>query len=283
MNNPSHVTHHASPHRQQVHPAGNLPHGVPQVEKPPHGPAEATYYLALPHCNPTGVFFPAGFTFPDKFDAILFFHGFKLGEFKTINQYWSGSIHHIRLREDINASGRHPVLIAPTLGEHPGSRHHPADMRDFAKPAGGDDFLLEVLERIKECVPQYASQQPSINKLVLAGHSGAGVILDIQARSMKHSICEVWGFDSMYSHSHKEHGREMNVTDDWLAAAKSRPNTRFFFYWGTDNPGENAKKLGQLAGHRHVANITITHTVHNHFGVLTHNFLPRVRGSACFT
>lgn len=52
-----------------------LPPGVPPVEKqptslfpfpPPVGPAEATYYFPIPleGCNPTGVFFPIGYSFP---------------------------------------------------------------------------------------------------------------------------------------------------------------------------------------------------------------------------
>src|SRR5262245_62445068 len=94
-----------------------LPANVPPVEKqptslfpfpPPVGPAEATYYFPIPldKCSPTGVFFPAGYGFPCTMNVIVYFHGHKLGEFETINQYWGGNLHDIRLREDINATGK---------------------------------------------------------------------------------------------------------------------------------------------------------------------------------
>src|SRR4029077_18524799 len=129
----------------------------------------------------------------------------------TINEYWNNQkaytkkhefIHDgLHLREDLNASGKRAVLIAPTLGPKPGSRHV-ADMGIFAKPTGGDEFLAEVVQWIVKYVPQYADRipkvTPKIGKLVLAGHSGAGVILLTLAKGMKTPICEVWGFDSTY-------------------------------------------------------------------------------------
>jgi hypothetical protein len=239
------------------------------------GPAEATYYfpIRLPACNPTGVFFPSGFSFPPAIDVILYFHGFKLGQFKTINQYWKGNIHGIRLREDINSSRKKVVLIAPTLGERPGSRHV-GDMGIFAQPTGGDAFLAEVVRWIGKYVWQYAKlrRTPEVRKVVLAGHSGAGVILSKQALGMKTSICEVWGFDSTYGQGH--FGR--NIVTDWWAAARLRPATRYFFYWGTTGPGTNAEKL------RGPANIKVKETVHDHFGALTRNFFTRVQAAQCF-
>src|SRR5262249_51894253 len=151
----------------------------------PSGPAEATYYfpIPLPKCSPTGVFFPSGFVFPPAIDVILYFHGFKLGEFTYTNEYWNGHLHQITLREDINASGKRAVLIAPTMGAKPGGAHPPEDMGIFGKLKGGDSFLAEVLRWIGKYVPQYTSRclTPTIRKLVLAGHSGAGVILNTQA------------------------------------------------------------------------------------------------------
>jgi hypothetical protein len=125
-----------------------LPKNVPPIEHPfsassPSdfaGPAEATYYFPIDvmpkgQANATGVFFSAGFKFPDKLNVILYFHGHKAGEFKTINEYWSGKLHNLYLREDINATGKQAVLIAPTLGPAPGSGIN-ADMGVFAKPGG---------------------------------------------------------------------------------------------------------------------------------------------------
>jgi hypothetical protein len=53
----------------------------------PDGPTDMTYYYPIKDCNPTGVFFPARCSYPPAIDVILYFHGFKLGEFKYINEY----------------------------------------------------------------------------------------------------------------------------------------------------------------------------------------------------
>ena len=266
---------------------GQLPCGVPPLQRPSSapvpararadevGPAEATYYfpIPLPACNPTGVFFPAGFSFPPTIDVILYFHGFKLGQFKTINQYWKGNLNKIRFREDVNAARKGVVLIAPTMGSHPGSSRV-ADMGIFAQPTGGDAFLAEVVRWLGKYVSQYADRRrtPVIRNVVLAGHSGAGVILSTQARGMKTPLCEVWGFDSTYGQG----SFRRNVVADWLATARARPATKFFFYWGTSGPGRNAEKL------RGPANITVEETIHDHFGALTRNFIRRVRDTPCF-
>src|SRR5262245_38999331 len=215
-----------------------LPANVPPIEAPYDekypsqiiGPPTITYYFPIPldGCNPTGVFFPQRFGFQGEIDVILYFHGWKDGDFfkiKTINYYWSGRFQNIQLREDVNASCKSVVLILPMLGDKPGSVHK-ADMGIFQNPGGGDDFLKEVRKWIGRYVPQYKGVEPGIRNVILAGHSGAGVILDIQARSMKANVCEVWGFDSLYSQGASFH---RDVVQDWLDAAALRPKTKFFF------------------------------------------------------
>lgn len=252
-----------------------------------YGPAEATYYypVALPKCNPTGVFFPSGFYFPPVIDVILYFHGFKQGDFVNINDYWNGNLHGIRLREDVNASGKRAVLIAPTLGEKPGSSVE-GDMGIFARVAGGDTFLAEVLRWIGKSVPQYTSRclTPSIGKLVLAGHSGAGVILTVQAWSMNTPVCEVWGFDSLY-------GGQDDVKS-WISLARVHPEMKFFFHWGTSPLQKSSTSLEELSK-TDLPNITVKKTDalpgqapnsnEHHFSVLTENFATRVKNASCFS
>lgn len=295
-----------------------LPAGVPPVEYPPTsmfpfqvlGPGTATYYFPIPldRCNPTGVFFPEGFRFPDKINVILYFHGHKLGEFKTINQYWAGELHSIRLRHDINEAGKQAVLIAPTLGEFPGSSLNP-DMGIFRQPGGGDVFLAEVARWIRKYVPQYVAKQvtPQIGNIVLAGHSGAGGILSQQAKTMKSHICEVWGFDSMYGQGYEGQGKNakpIDVPGNWTKTAtehhtlefdslwgviplpKLRPTTRFFFYWAGTSPGANARDLQERVRKAGLSNVTIEANVHTggkyHFHTLTANFKKRVAAASCF-
>ncbi len=285
-----------------------LPPGVPPLEQPPtsmfpfqnFGPGEATYYFPIPlaQCNPTGVFFPTGLGFPSKINVILYFHGHKLGEFTNINEYWAGSLHDIRLRHDINDSGKKAVLIAPTLGALPGSSLN-ADMGIFRQAGGGDDFLAEVTRWIGKYVPQYKGVAPQVGNVVLAGHSGAGGILSQQAKTMKTPICEVWGFDSMYGQ-----GKGIDVAGEWtkeaieshalefdtlwgmLPVPKLRPTTRFFFYWAGSSPGRNARDLQERVRKAGLSNVTVEANVHTggayHFHTLTANFKKRVAAASCF-
>jgi hypothetical protein len=298
-----------------------LPGTVPAVERPPSptgyagpiipkravnppsdGPAEATYYFPIPRdkCSPTGVFFPSGFSFPPKIDVILYFHGFKLGEFEYINKYLNGNdvfddgkLSHkgLRLREDIDTAGKRAVLIAPTMGEKPGSSAQKGDMGIFAKATGGDVFLAEVLRWIGKYVPQYTAScvTPTLGNVVLAGHSGGGVILLTLAKGMKTPISEVWGFDSTYGES----DFDRDVVAEWLALARlHRKDMKFFFHWATKGPGANAKELGEKAKAEGLTNVTVEQSSAPgsdrgsngpHFDTVITNFLTRVRNANCFS
>src|SRR6476660_3188313 len=136
----------------------------------------------------------------------------------------------MQLREDVNAAGKNLVLIAPTMGENPGSSLNSA-MGIFRQPGGGDDFLDEVRRWIGKYVPQYVAKKvtPEIGKVVLAGHSGAGGILSQQAKTMKSQVCEVWGFDSMYGEGwlDKSHKKAIDVPGNWLDTAAAHHKLEF--------------------------------------------------------
>jgi hypothetical protein len=297
-----------------------LPANVPPVELPPTsmfpypppiGPGTATYYfpIDMDKVAPAGVFFPAGYSFPGTMNVILYFHGHKQGDFKTINQYWGGKLHNIHLREDINETGKQAVLIAPTMGEFPGSGLNP-DMGIFREPGGGDAFLTEVARWIGKYVPQYSSKKitPGIGNVVLAGHSGAGGILSQQAKSMKSNICEVWGFDSMYGQGFIGKGKKakaIDVTGNWrdLAAAsraptleidfagllpipKIKPAIQFFFYWAGGSPGTNSQHLQDIVQQAGLSNVHVEANARLggkfHFDTITRNFKKRVASASCF-
>ena len=310
-----------------------LPAKVPPIEHPlwaDHpsdfgGPAEVTYYFPIEvmptgQDNATGVFFPKDFSFPGEINVILYFHGHKAKEFKTINQYWIGKLHNLYLREMINDTGRQAVLIAPTMGAAPGSGIN-KDMGIFANPGGADGFLAEVVRWIVKYVPQYKNKSLRIGNIVLAGHSGAGGILSQQVRTMQAPLCEVWGFDTMYgqgSHLVDVKGKLREVTidvaGDWLEAAlahkpivefrrtpglipmlipRLRPRTRFYFYWvGTGDPVRgkslDLKKRVEKLGLPNVevlpsARVSgLAYDWENHFGTITQNFKRRVQDAGCF-
>lgn len=310
-----------------------LPGSVPPIEHPfsasrPSdfaGPAEATYYFPIPVMptgdNATGVFFPRGFGFPDMLNVILYFHGHKAGEFKTINEYWSGKLHNLYLREDINATGKQVVLIAPTMGAAPGSSLN-AGMGIFANPGAADDYLAEVVRWIGKYVPPYVKKgsAPKICNLVLAGHSGAGGILSQQVRTMRSRVCEVWGFDTMYGQGSrlidvrgKKRAVTIDVVGEWLESALSHhtivgfqsipgmlsipipqvcPTTQFYFYWvGHNDPVKGRTlELQRKVRERGLHNVEILESSRvssvgydweNHFGTVTQNFKRRVAAAQC--
>jgi hypothetical protein len=309
-----------------------LPDNVPPVEHPfwpdhpsdAGGPAEATYYFPIEvmpkgQPNATGVFFPSGFNFPDKLNVIVYFHGHKKGEFKTVNDYWSGRKHDYYLREYLNSTGKQAVLIAPTMGEYPGSSLNEG-MGIFRNPGAVDGYLAEVVQWIGKYVPRYVAKKkpPEIDNLVLAGHSGGGGILLHQVMTMRSPVCEVWGFDSMYgwgTRTIRVKGKPMEediVVVEWLKAAlshhaviglqpipgffpipipKLRPRTRFYFYWWARNSvGVRALNLQKEVEQMGLHNVKILHSEkvdpsdpdENHFGTVRLNFKRRVAEARCF-
>ena len=254
------------------------------------------------------------YNYPDKINVIVYFHGHKAGEFETIDQYWKG-LHNIRLREDINESRKKVVLIAPTMGAKPGSGLN-KDMGIFRNSGSGDEFLNEVARWIGRYVPRYSSRKviPGIGNIVLAGHSGAGGILFQQAKTMRSHICEVWGFDSMYSMGFRIVGRtklgkdmyqKIDVSGEWRDTATAnngiefdtsgyfpvlrfRPATKFYFYWAGSSVKAHALELEAKLKEWNINNVKIEANVHTggswavHFETITENFKKRVTAAQCF-
>jgi hypothetical protein len=265
-------------------------------------PASKTWYfpIRLDAANPTGVFIPQDFTYPnkgEKVDVILFFHGNKVGDFgkfpnNNINYYWSGhyafgkATLKIKLRENLNASRKNALLVAPTMGPLPG--HQLAgnpDLGIFAQPGGGDCFLDHVMKWLGHCDPRFDSVQ--VGKVVLAGHSGGGSAIHIQMNSMKADIGEVWCFDVVYW-----------MLEDWTRFAKTlaitHPNSLITFYHGVQSTNSYndldalAKSMGKkykkedrmTAGGTRNMNFVETGKP-DHFGALTDHFLERLQDSSC--
>ncbi len=108
-----------------------LGRGVPPVEgaattlfpKPGKGPADRTWYfpidVGVKGFKTTGVFIPQGFGSAQEVNVILYFHGNKQGDFKTINEYWNGNLHNIQLREGPERGGQECLARRPDPGREP--------------------------------------------------------------------------------------------------------------------------------------------------------------------
>lgn len=268
-----------------------LPKQVPPVERAPtsfpvdraqaktYGPEDTTWYfpINLSGTNPAGVFLPKDFGYQSEIDVILYFHGNKLGEFETINQYWKGNLHKIALREDLNASGKRALLVAPTMGENPGhAMGGNQDLGIFRTPEGGNCFLEHVMEWLKKYEPHYSLNNltPQVRNVILAGHSGGGNAIHLQMEAMKGKISEIWCFDVVYGD-----------VSDWINFALHNPTKRLTFYHAVQSLG-SLKQLIQLKEaketelKRSLDNLKIIKGGSDHFPCLTDNFRNQIKLSA---
>jgi hypothetical protein len=154
--------------------------------------------------------------------------------------------------------------------------------------------------RLFEILSSERCMKPTIRNLVLAGHSGAGVILSTQTLNMQTPICEVWGFDSLYGGENKQDREDKKLTvhtadlvKSWLSHAASRQDTKFFFHWGTSPLRKNATDLDNFAREEGLTNLKVQEFTappgvkpdsgEHHFAVLTANFPTRVKSASCFS
>src|SRR5262249_27967114 len=117
--------------------------------------------------------------------------------FDTINQYWQGDYYNITLREDIIASRKNVLLVAPTMGPYPGAGLKNPHEGIFSEPGMGDCFLEHVMTWLGHYEPLFNNVKPNVREIVLAGHSGGGNPIHNQMESMKARLCEIWCFDTV--------------------------------------------------------------------------------------
>lgn len=260
------------------------------------GPPEATFYFPIPLGGTTpplpvtGVFLPNGFTDPHQVDVILFFHGNQRGDkdfpegwkFDHIDQYWGGNFPKgnqppVLFRENLNTSGKHSVLlIAPTLGQYPGSSFATDASSDYGKfgdqavdASGG--FLEQVFTKLEEKEPN--AKGMTVGKIILCGHSGGGNPLLRQIELMKSTpICEVWAFEAVYTD-----------TDRWAKAITKNTQTKFFFHFATPPQKKRAEDIRDgLANQTNMSLIENPKVAtKDHYGALTRNFLDRLNAATC--
>jgi hypothetical protein len=294
-----------------------LPAHVPPAQGPglsAVGPPSVTYYfpIALGGSTPghpvTGVFLPNGFTYPNKVDVILYFHGNRAGgpnswKFDTVDQYWGGSYPRgeppVLLRENLNKSGKRSVLlIAPTVGPYPGSgRGDQLGIFDTQAANAPGGFLEQVLTALAAKEPKMTGAK--VGKIILGGHSGGGdpVMRQIELIKNTKKICEAWLFDAIYL-----------ATDRWVSAIEDNPDTSFYFHFGTAPQKKRAQAIldmytedeqtwksetmyGEFDDHRWKNQFTENASVienpkaetDDHFGALTKNFLTRLSAATCIS
>ena len=196
-------------------------------------PAGQTFYVNIPLQVPlgdaksmTGIFIPEKYCALPQVDLIVFLHGFKLRSHHptfSIDTYWT--LPKFRLRDEVNASGKNVILVAPTLG--------PQNQEGSLTCSGGfDRFLERVVEALKLRGP-YASQPvtPTIRNIILASHSGSGNVMRAIAMGKDASVAkiqELWAFEPS----------SMGSAAIWKTWAAPPQKAKLFIYFRSGNAGE---------------------------------------------
>ena len=221
----------------------------------------------------TAVYFPPAVDRKSRaVDVILYLHGHRTAIPGVRRSIWAYLKHKCwPLREQLAATGKAAVLVAPTLG--------PKSESEALLGRGGLDKYLDAALAASA---SYGSggTVPTIRNLILTGHSGAGVPMRVLARSGNRYaalIKEVWGFDSTYSAKHN-----VDATG-WAAWARSHPDSRLYIYYLRGAPTQNqAKKLAHMALPNVSvieSNATVRDRIHPHYWVPIQHWGDRIAAS----
>jgi len=195
-----------------------------------------------------GIFIPSSFQPSARIDLIVYFHGHIIRDCKTypsefnkkgLEYYWNTPLFKC-LREDLVASGKKAILIAPTFIPIFASKNNsPRDYGNLNEAEKFDFLVNETLTQLQKSGELPAGAQ--VRNIILSGHSGGGLpmqaILDTK-NSLKKNVVECWGFECLYFGT--------SVWQRWL---KANPNYSFLhFRRGTKfiNPTATLKKYANF-------------------------------------
>lgn len=186
----------------------------------------------------TGIFIPQHYTPQSNVDLILYLHGHKTdvpGSDAVIADYWNAKkLPAFGLREELNASGKNVILVAPTLAMK-------SEGGDLLRSFGLDKYLSKVMAALVAYGP-YQGRSPELGNIILAAHSGGGTYICKLANSKNSSaanVRECWGFDSLYNSSDVMPWRQ------W--AAQDASGRQFYSYYRIGLPKLNSESLRKNA------------------------------------
>ena len=222
--------------------------------------------------NMTGIYVPEVFDPRQPVDAVLYLHGMTgvfPGACAQIIDYWGVSEppkYDLRIREEINASGRNVVLVVPSLGNSPNKYQNYLS----GKKQGLDSYLDKVLLSVNSYIVKRRLNSNPINfrNVVLAAHSAGGmqmlkiVLSDNPIYGPK--ILECWGFDSLYG----------NVVDQWGRWATKNRGKKLMIYYQNSTKG-NATLLERDS--KKLPNVFIQESsAKNHYWVVKQHLKDRI-------
>lgn len=221
--------------------------------------------------NMTGIYIPSTFDPRKPIDLILYLHGITStfpGDCAKIDDYWSQTElpkYDLRIREEINTSGKNVVLVAPSLGKSPNSYKNSLS----ASNGGLDNYFDKVTKAINEYVviKRYNANAINIRHIILAAHSAGGrqmrMIANLNNPIFNSKISECWGFDSLY-----------DGVNSWIAWATNNKDKKLILYYKSSTEG-NAKLLESKS--KNLENVFIKKSsAKNHYWVPKEHLQERV-------
>lgn len=190
----------------------------------------------------SSVFIPDGFRDTPQVDIILYFTGHKVRAHKenfSTKEYLSTG--DFNLREQVNASSKNIILVAPTLGPR-------SEWGALADPVFFDQYLDKIVEALRA---NYSARITGIGQIILAAHSGGGkLMLKLLSNTTSlymNGVRECWGFDSLY-------WLKLPGGTSWEAWLKANPEKKFYNYVSDGTTTSNGNAL-QKAGLGNFLNI----------------------------
>src|SRR3954464_5147189 len=162
----------------------------------------------------TGVFLPKPHFQGEKFDVLLWFHGFYV---KDIPALFSSD--GTKVRDIVRASGKDLVVIAPHMGfvepvTFAGKSGFASNNTGMGGGKACEQYLNEVLDALASVLPPRPKSQArnqddtdsasvDINNLYIGCHSGGGTAMKSIVKgdslgSYKSKLKQCWGFDCVY-------------------------------------------------------------------------------------
>ena len=219
----------------------------------------------------TGIYVPAHFNASQPVTIIVYLHGMTgsfPGATAQIDRYWTVTKpgYDFRLREEVNASGKNCILVAPSLGNSPNAYKNALS----SKQGGLDQYLQQVRTAINSyIIPDFGGRMIDIDNVIIAAHSAGGSQMRKIVTSANpvygNRVTECWGFDSLYG------GEAI-----WCRWAKQNPSKKLIlFYLGSTQA--HCRLLQNLASKNGVNNIYMKRsTAANHYLVPKEHVKQRI-------
>ena len=271
----------------------------PLARKPEKAAQGETFYVKIPiglgkNIAVTGIYIPDTFKPDTELELVVYLHGHKSaypGSSVLIDGYWNAArFPFFGLREEVAASGRNVVLVAPSLGAR-------SEAGGLIRKGGFDAYLGQVLAALNEhyFMPRHRRRVSEVGGIYLAAHSGGGKPMQYLAGGTDRAAAKVrecWCYDSMYG----------AVAPFWVKWAKSNPSKNLYVYYGPakgwvdkngekhTTPRDNAEAIACEKFRLGLSNVCVEPSraktvgkAHAHFWVPKVHFRERLMRGACST